>query len=75
MWRESRGIPTIVNVGCDCAFGKWQFQQPTWDSVARELGRYDLVGVRASDTSEATQDAMAAALWAGGAGCGNWSAC
>jgi hypothetical protein len=74
MWRESRDEPGAVNP-CDCAFGKWQFQQPTWDTVARESGRSDLVGVRASSVDVGTQDAMARALWAHGAGCGNWSAC
>jgi hypothetical protein len=75
LWRESRGQADAVNRSCGCAFGLWQFQQPTWDSTARAIGRLDLVGRRASDVDPGTQDAMAAALWAGGAGCGNWSAC
>jgi len=74
LWRESRGQAGAVNP-CGCAFGRWQFQQPTWDSVARQLGRFDLVGVPASSVDVGTQDELARALWAGGSGCGNWSAC
>lgn len=37
------------------------------------MGRHDLIGNYLPDG--ATQDLVAASLWAGGAGCSHWAAC
>lgn len=76
--RESGGSPTAVNpTGCGGrgCYGKYQFDPITWNNAARMAGRPDLVGVLPSNVSEADQDQVAAALWAGGAGCSHWAAC
>jgi len=67
MQRESGGSLTAQNP-VSTASGKWQFLDSTWRSVTGLPGS-------ASDYSEAQQDAAAAQLWDGGAGCSNWSAC
>jgi len=67
MMRESRGSLTAQNPN-STASGKWQFLDSTWRSVTGLPGS-------ASDYSKAQQDAAAAQLWDGGAGCSNWSAC
>lgn len=59
--------------GGEGCYGKYQFAASTWNSVVVQMGRPDLVGNYLPD--EATQDAVATFLWAGGAGCGNWAAC
>lgn len=74
--RESGGDPNAVNYG-GCSgrncYGKYQWDPVTWDSVVQAMGRSDLVGNYLPD--ESTQDAVAAYVWAGGAGCAHWSAC
>ena len=74
--RESGGNPQAVNpTGCggEGCYGKYQFAASTWNSTVTAMGRPDLVGVYLPD--ESTQDAVAAHLWAGGAGCGHWASC
>lgn len=74
--RESGFDPNAVNpTGCggEGCYGKYQFAASTWNATVTAMGRPDLVGVYLPD--EATQDAVAAYLWAGGAGCGHWGAC
>ncbi len=43
--------------------GAYQFYPPTWDGVARSVGRTDLVGVLPSVAAAADQDQMALELW------------
>lgn len=43
--------------------GAYQFYQPTWDGLARQVGRADLVGLAPSQASPADQDALALLLW------------
>lgn len=57
------------------AAGKWQMLIGTSNNVALAMGRPDLVGVPASQWSEADQDRGAEILWANGAGCSHWEAC
>lgn len=62
MNRESRGNIHAYNpVGCggDGCYGKWQCDPDSCDGTG----------------TEAEQDAEAARLWNGGAGCANWNAC
>jgi hypothetical protein len=66
MMRESRGDIHAENP-TSSASGKWQFLDSTWAG----FGGY----ARASHAPESVQDAKAAQLWAGGAGCSHWSAC
>ena len=66
MMRESGGDPTAQNPSGD-ASGKWQFIDSTWAGY----GGY----AKARYAPESVQDEKARALWAGGAGCGHWSAC
>jgi hypothetical protein len=66
MMRESGGSLTAENP-VSTASGKWQFLDSTWDGY----GGY----AHASDAPESVQDARAAQVWNGGAGCSNWSAC
>jgi hypothetical protein len=56
------------HAGAEENSGRYSFSQSTWDSTARHIGRYDLVGIRPMDASPADQDAMALALhaWQGG---------
>lgn len=79
---ESRGDIRIWNGGCYAPFdyagryspcgissasGKWQFTRGTWAWFG---------GFRnAADAPERVQDEKARQLWAGGRGCGHWSAC
>lgn len=82
MTRESRGDIRIWNGGCHAptgwsggsspcggstASGKWQFIRGTWAGYGGYLN--------AADAPESVQDAKARQLWAGGRGCGHWSAC
>lgn len=75
MQRESRGDPRIWNGGCydgpcpggSWASGKWQFMPGTWGGY----GNY----ANAADAPVELQDARAAQVWAGGAGCSHWAAC
>ena len=66
MMRESRGDIHAQNPR-STASGKWQFLDSTWAGY----GGYR----KARYAPEATQDAKARALWAGGRGCSHWSAC
>lgn len=66
MQRESGGSITARNPRSS-ASGKWQFLDSTWAG----FGGY----ARAYLAPESVQDAKARQLWAGGAGCGHWSAC
>lgn len=72
--RESGFNPGAVSPG-GTYMGKYQFLQSTWDNAAASMGRTDLVGIPPHLVSEADQDAVAAHLWAGGAGCSHWNAC
>lgn len=64
--RESRGSLTVINPASG-ASGKWQFIKSTWNW----FGGYE----NAADAPESVQDAKAAEVWNGGAGCSAWSAC
>lgn len=55
---ESGNNPNAYNAAGE-AYGKYQFQQGTWDAEARRAGRPDLVGVQPNQASEADQDAVA----------------
>lgn len=55
--------------------GMYQLMPSTADAVARQLGRYDLVGVPPHLMAPADQDLLAATLWDGGRGCQHWLAC
>ncbi|MEZ5140030.1 MAG: transglycosylase family protein [Acidimicrobiales bacterium] len=66
MMRESGGNITAKNPSSS-ASGKWQFINSTWAG----FGGY----AEAWMAPESVQDAKARQLWAGGAGCGHWSAC
>lgn len=43
--------------------GAYQFDQPTWDGIARHLGRSDLVGVPPHTAAPADQDTAAVRLY------------
>lgn len=63
--RESGGDYTIHELtGASQAAGAYQFLPSTWDQIARDTGRYDLVGIDPAAASPADQDAMAEALYA-----------
>lgn len=64
--RESSAI-NKWNYGGSGASGKYQAMPSTWGGY----GGY----ANAADAPEAVQDAWAAELWNGGAGCSHWSAC
>lgn len=66
MMRESKGSLTARNPTSTAA-GKWQFLSGTWNGY----GGYS----SAAQAPESVQDARAAQVWAGGAGCSAWSAC
>jgi len=67
MYRESGGNLTVYNASGSGASGKWQIMPGTWGGY----GGY----ANAADAPESVQDARAAQIWAGGAGCSAWSAC
>lgn len=64
--RESGGDYSAQNPSSS-ASGAWQFLDSTWAG----FGGYS----RAVFAPPDVQDARARELWAGGAGCGHWSAC
>jgi Transglycosylase-like domain len=64
--RESGGSPRAQNPS-STASGLWQFLDSTWAG----FGGY----ARAMDAPVSVQNDKARIVWAGGAGCGNWSAC
>lgn len=66
MMRESGGDITAQNP-TSTASGKWQILDSTWQGY----GGY----AKARYAPEWVQDDKARLLWAGGAGCGHWSAC
>lgn len=79
--RESRCTYGIVsNGGCsgwNC-YGKWQFDPTTWRAVVHRYGLTDIPDWPPTDWARVTpamEDAVAAALWAGGRGCAHWAAC
>lgn len=76
--RESghEGYGAVNATGCSGrgCYGAYQFDPVTWNAVAQQMGRPDLVG-NVAGASPADQDAVAAHLWNGGAGCAHWSAC
>lgn len=59
---ESGGDYTAVQRGGP-GRGAYQFDQPTWDGIARHLGRDDLVGVEPHTAAPADQDAAALRLY------------
>lgn len=59
---EASGSYTIVSSN-GLYHGAYQFFQPTWDGLARQLGRADLVGLPPSQAAPADQDALALLLW------------
>ena len=61
--RESRGDYTAVDPSGQF-MGAYQIYQGGWDSIARSMGREDLVGVRPHEASVADQDAVAYAMLA-----------
>lgn len=71
MMCESGGSLTAENPH-STASGKWQILQTTSDGYARSAGRPDLIGVPASQWSEADQDDAARAIYRGGSGRGAW---
>jgi len=59
---EASGNYSIVS-GNGLYHGAYQFYQPTWDGLANQVGRTDLVGVAPSAAAPSDQDALALLLW------------
>lgn len=72
--RESGFSYTALNASSG-AGGMYQLMPSTANAVARQIGRYDLVGVPPHLMAPADQDLLAATLWDGGRGCQHWLAC
>jgi hypothetical protein len=80
--RESHCTYGIVSNGLFCTgmpcFGAWQFDPRTWRGVVQQAGFADIPEWPPTDWPRVTpemEDRVAAALWAGGQGCGHWAAC
>lgn len=56
------------------AGGMYQFMPSTWNGIARAINPA-YVGTPPHLAPPSVQDQFATYLWAGGAGCGHWSAC
>lgn len=61
--RESNGNYSAVDPSGQY-MGAYQIYQGGWDSIARSIGRTDLVGVRPHQASPADQDTVAFAMLA-----------
>jgi hypothetical protein len=72
--RESGMSYTALNPSSG-AGGMYQLLPSTANAVARQIGRYDLIGVPPHLMAPADQDLLAATLWDGGRGCRHWLAC
>lgn len=59
---ESSGNYSIVSRN-GLYHGAYQFYQPTWDGLANQVARADLVGLPPSQAAPADQDALALLLW------------
>jgi len=70
---EASGSYTISNAN-GLYHGAYQFDQRTWNGVAEQVGRSDLVGVKPSDAAPADQDALALALYRD-RGAAPWASC
>jgi hypothetical protein len=62
-FHESGNDYANYDEGSNGHYGAYQFAPSTWDGVARETGRTDLIGVNPADASPADQDAMAYHLY------------
>ena len=71
--RESHHSYTALNSSSG-AGGMYQFMPSTWNGIARAINP-SYVGVPPHTAPPAVQDQFATYLWAGGSGCGHWSAC
>jgi hypothetical protein len=60
-YRESRNLYTAVDPS-GTYMGAYQIYQVGWDTIARNMGRTDLVGVKPNHASPADQDAVALAM-------------
>ena len=70
--RESGHSYTALNRSSG-AGGMYQFMPTTWNGIARAINPA-YVGVPPHTAPPSVQDQFATYLWAGGAGCGHWSA-
>ena len=80
--RESHCTYGIVSGGLYCTgmpcYGVWQMDPRTWRGVVERYGLTDIPAWPPTDWARVTpamEDRVAAALWAGGSGCGHWAAC
>lgn len=71
--RESGFSYTALNASSG-AGGMYQFMPSTWNGIARQIAP-EWVGTPPHLAPPSVQDQFASYLWAGGAGCGHWSAC
>lgn len=60
-WRESHGDYTASDPS-GTYLGAYQIYQGGWDSIASDIGRFDLVGVPPNHASAPDQDEIAAAM-------------
>jgi hypothetical protein len=71
--RESGHSYTALNASSG-AGGMYQFMPSTWNAVAARINPA-YIGTPPHTAPPSVQDQFAIYLWAGGAGCSNWSAC